>query len=82
MNALDPELAPKELLEDRGVVASPGLLADVRQEYASELVLGRVNALKREETDPADSYKGKILWTQRGTLRDAKLNLKTNDIKR
>jgi hypothetical protein len=50
LNAVVPEFAPpKELLEDRGVVASPGLLVDVRQEYAIPLVLGRVNELKREE---------------------------------
>lgn len=32
LNAVDPEFAPMELLEDTGVVASPGLLVDVRQE--------------------------------------------------
>jgi hypothetical protein len=28
----------------------------VRQEYASPLELGRVNALKREEADPTGSF--------------------------
>jgi len=57
LNAVHPEFAPpNELLEDRGVVASPGLLVDVRQEYASPLVLGRVNVLKREEAGPTGSF--------------------------
>lgn len=53
MNAVDPEFA---LLEDKIVVASPGLLVNVRQEYASPPELGQVNALEREEADPTGSF--------------------------